>query len=330
MLDFTTYEAINYPSSTAHHKLLDVTSREYWEISLKQTAKKHLTLMSDDELDADWKLNEFFGTIAIINLPKDTERLSRTIGELQHIGVYTYEIFPAIDGRSEVSPHIWQKFVDNPRTTFDINTPEGKLAFDRLRQGIAGCYLSHYYLIQQAKAAFDSALMQLEIAAANRDPLAIDLAKDLVRKYSSILILEDDNGFGIVDSKGASSSKKGVGRLLRQALIEMPDGWDMFYFMCAAHEKTKSTSKHLRRLKRSVFQNAYVINHTMYEPLIKALKQIEDPLIRTMKPVDKAISFIHHQHKVFAIYPSIAFQYNGISNIDSNTSDKLGQWQPIL
>lgn len=330
MIDLPSHDAINTTPSIAHHKFVDAISKATWQISLKEIAKDHLAHMSPEELDADWKLNEFFGTIAIINLPKDTSRLSRTLEELHHIGVHNYDIFPAIDGRKEVSPDIWKKMVDNPRVTFDIHTPDGKLALDRLQQGVAGCYMSHYRLIQYMKASFDLALQQLEIANINRDPQAINQAKDLVRKFSTVLILEDDNGFGIVNANGLTCSKEGTGLLLRKALMELPDNWDMFYLMCAAHEKTKATSSHLRRLRRSVYQNAYVINHTMYEPLIQALKQIEDPLVTSIKPVDKAISAIHHHYKVFAIYPSIAFQYNGISNIDSTTSEKLVQCQPIL
>lgn len=329
MFDYLPPDCIDTSVSIVHERMVNLDHPASYEIPFSVIVKKHLGTMTDEELDTDWKLNELFGSIVVINLPEDTERLYRVTEELNRVGVFDYEVFPAINGRKELDASIWRKFHSN-REEFDINTPEGQQALNRLHQGEAGCYMSHYKVIQYVNESFDNALKQLRNAMKKGDQNAIWNAKKLVRKYSRVLILEDDNGFGIVNDDGISSSKAGTGRLLRQALLEIPEDWDMLYLMCAAHEKTKSTSPRLRRLKKSVFLNAYVVRHTMYEPIIKALKKIEDPQVTNVSEVDKAISNIHHRHKVFAIYPSVAFQYDGRSSISSMDTNKLTQCQPIF
>lgn len=328
MFDYLPHETIDISSPIVHESVVakNVSS---WDISLSSMAKLHLATMSDEDLDKDWRLNEFFGTIAIINLPNDTERLTRVTEELISIGTQEFEVFPATNGRKDLPASIWTKLYHN-RNDIDTKLPEGKLALERLHQGEAGCYMSHYRLVQSIKIAFDTALKQLKKARAIQNPQAIAEAKNMVRKYSRILILEDDNGFGIVNEEKKTSSKVGCGRLLRQAIKDLPDNWDMLYITSSAHEKTKKVARHLYKLKRSVFLNAYVINYTMYDPIIDTLKQIEDPLISQVWPVDKAISKIHYRYNVFAIYPSIAFQYDGKSSIDSTHTYKLRQGQPKL
>lgn len=324
MFDYLPPENLNVSVPVVHERMVSL-DHSYEMPSLNSIAKAHLKTMTRKELDNDWKLNEFFGSIVVINLPHDTERLSRIIEELHQVGVHDFEIFPAINGRQDVDEAIWRKFKHT-----DLRKPEDKEALDRLHKGEAGCYLSHYRVIQNIKNSFENALWQLNEAIKSNNQEGIKQATKLAQKYSRVLILEDDNGFGIVDEDKISSSKTGVGYLLRQALLEIPDKWDMLYLMCAPHEKTKSYSPHLYRLKRSVFLNAYVVNYTMYVPIINALKKIDDPKVKKIYPVDKAISIIHEYFRVYAIYPSIAFQYGGVSSIASTTSEKLTQCQPIL
>lgn len=317
----------DYIPPIVHERL--VSRQDYsWDTSPNLIAQKHLATMSPEELDHDWRLNDFFGTIAVINLPQDTARLKRITEELNSIGTYDFEVFPAIDGRKDLDPSIWTKLKKN-RLGNNIAEGEKKNTLDRLHQGEAGCYMSHYLLIKRTKEAFDSATNELKNAVAHNDEFAISNATDKVRKYSRILIFEDDNGFGIVNKKKSKSSKKNSGTLFRKALKELPKQWDMLYFMCAAHQKTQTTSTHLRQIKRSVFANAYAVNHTMYDPIISILKQIEDPEITEVLPLDKAISYSHYLYHVYAIYPSITFQFNGISTIDSTSTPTLTQCQPI-
>ncbi|MCE5318422.1 MAG: hypothetical protein LLG04_13815, partial [Parachlamydia sp.] len=48
-----------------------------WHIPLCAVADSHLQAMGPDDLDKDWKLQEFFETIIVINLPHAEERLAR-------------------------------------------------------------------------------------------------------------------------------------------------------------------------------------------------------------------------------------------------------------
>lgn len=328
MFDFIPQEVSTHLYPTAHE--LIVNQQYPWDIPLNAIAEEHLATMTKEELDSDWRLNEFFGTIAVINLPQDKKRLVRITKELNAVGTYEFEVFPAIDGRKDIDPSIWSKFTLN-RLGNNIPKNEKQSALDRLHQGEAGCYMSHYLLIKRTKDAFDKAINDLKNAETLNDELMIKEAIAKVHKYSRILILEDDNGFGIVNpKKKTKSSRNNSGTLLREAIKTLPKAWDMLYLMCAAHQKSQKISEHLYQIKRSAFANAYVINYTMYDPILAILAQIEDPSVKEVLPLDKAISYNHFLFNVYAIYPSIAYQYNGISSIDSTSKPTLTQCQPIL
>lgn len=325
------YMILEQTAKTAYQVVHEqvVSQQTYsWDIPINVIAQEHLATMSSEELDNDWRLNEFFGTIAVINLPQDTERLKRITEELHAVGTYDFEVFEAIDGRKDLQPAIWKKLKKN-RLKNPIDKNEKKEILDRLHQGEAGCYMSHYLLIKRTKEAFDNAVNELQNAKSLNDEIAISNATNKVRKYSRILILEDDSGFGIVHEDKTQSSKKGVGILFRKALKTLPKRWDMLYLMSIAQEKTKKISEHIYQLRRSAFANAYVINYTMYAPIISILEQIEDPKIKEVLPLDKAISYRHYLYRVFAIYPSIAFQFDGTSTIDGVATPTLQQHQPI-
>lgn len=314
-------------SPVVHEQLVSQPTYS-WEIPIHAIAQEHLETLSSEELDNDWRLSEFFGTIAVINLPQDTERLKRITEELHAVGAYDFEVFEAIDGRKDLKPSIWKKLKKN-RLRSPIDNNEKKEILDRLHQGEAGCYMSHYLLIKRTKEAFDRAINELKNAKSLKDEIAISIATNKVRKYSRILILEDDTGFGIVNADNTQSSKKDVGTLFRKALKTLPKRWDMLYLMSIALEKSKKLSKHIYELRRSAFANAYVINYTMYDPIITILERIEDPKIKEVLPLDKAISYRHYLYRVYAIYPSIAFQFDGTSTIDGMITPTLKQHQPI-
>lgn len=295
--------------------------------SLRSIAKNHLKTMTKSELDSDWKLDEFFETIFVVNLPQSSTRLQKMTEELHAIGTKNFEVFKAIDGRREVAPELWQKFYLNLHGIGN-DTEEGKKALDELHKGQAGCYMSHYTILQNVHNAFQNALKDLKAAQKAQDSLAARQHKKTARKYSRVLILEDDGGFGILNNETQIISKKGVGRILRKALSKLPDNWDMLYFVVHATEPTYEVTKHLRKLNRSWSMLAYAVNHRMYEPLLKRLQKIEDPDITKVWPIDNEIGEIHYKHNVYAIYPSIVFTQAGKSHITDKTWDAW-QGQPI-
>lgn len=295
-------------------------------IPLREMAQMHLATMSDKELDNNWKLHEFFETIAVINLPHAQKRLQNITQELHDIGTDTFEVFRGIDGRKEVDPSIWNKFCRNLHN-IDTSTEEGRCAIELLHQGQAGCYLSHYQLIKKVKAFFESAQQEWIAAKANQDAAAIRKAESHLRRYSRVLIFEDDGCFGFLQND-SKISKRGVGKVLRQALRTVPDNWDMIYFVVHASEPTVRISSRLRKLNRTWALTAYAVNYPMYGPLVELLQKIEDPAITQVQPVDNEIGEIHHLHNVYAIYPSVVYTAAGKSYITGKTWN-LWQGQPI-
>jgi GR25 family glycosyltransferase involved in LPS biosynthesis len=296
-----------------------------WHIPIHTIAKEQLATMSDRELDRDWKLSDFFGTIAVINLPHATERLTRVKRHLHRIGTDEFTVFAAIYGRTELDASIWKKIRGN-RDGIDSHSKKGREALDRLHQGEAGCYMSHYKLLQNVRNSFKEALAELQAA---QDDEAIKSATAKVRKYSRVLIFEDDVGFGLVNKQKTAATKKGAGKLLRKALKNLPENWDMLYLIVNATEPTKAVTPHLRKMKRSWCAAAYAVNYTMYRPLLRLLKKIEDPAVTKILPVDNCISSLHHRHNVYAIYPSLVYHQVGPSQISAKSMRKLWQGQPI-
>lgn len=316
------------PARVVHEIVVEPRKTDDWNIPLRTLAKKQLAKMKSDELDRNWKLNDFFGNIIVINLPQATERKEQITKELQQIGTKDFKFFPAIYGRTSVDQEIWQKFFKN-RDKIDVSTSEGQLALDRVHQGEAGCYMSHYTAVKQAKDAFDNAKKEFAAAEAAQDKLAISNAKKKLRKYSRVLIFEDDVGFGIANKQRTATSKKGAGKLFRKALAQLPDDWDMLYFVVHAMDPTKKQASHLRKLKSSWYFGAYAINHKMYDSYISTLSKIENPAITKLQSVDLEISLTHHKHKVYAIYPSVVYSYPSPSHISTLRYNNLWQGQPL-
>lgn len=294
-----------------------------WHIHLGDIADSHLQTMNSKDLDRDWKLHEFFETILVINLPHAGERLDRFKQEMQKIGSARFEIFQAINGRKDLPQSIWGKMIGN-RDNIDTSNGKGKLKLDLLHQGEAGCYMSHYLALKGVKEKFDEALLQYQTAQMESERMA---AAANVRKYSRVLIFEDDSGFGFVRRHQKSATLRGAGSHLRKALKELPEKWDLLYFIIHPTQPTKQISPSLYKIRKSWCAAAYAVNHTLYEPLLKKLKQIEDPLVTSILPVDGAICSLHKHYNVYAIYPSIVFHHPGKSQISARSNHSLWQGQ---
>lgn len=330
MFDFIPVERFDLSVPVVHEVVVTDDENPLWAPNLNNIASRHLATMSDDELDNDWKLNEFFGTIAVINLPRASERLLNMTKELNQIGVGSFEKFQAVDGRTEVPDSIWMKFVrERSRGKLIPHSYKDKEQIWNMFHAEAGCYLSHYQLIKSVKDAFETNLRQFEEAKATNDAELISNAQNAVRKCSRLLILEDDGGFGFVAEDKQTVIKKGVGRHLREALQELPADWDMLYLVVHVQEPTKEISPHIRKVKRTWCCVAYAINYTMYGNLVDHLKKIEDPAVKAMLPVDNEIGKINENYHVYAIYPSIVYHQAGTSQISSRKNPELWQGQPI-
>jgi len=297
--------------------------------TLRAIAKRHLKTMSKRALDKDWKLNDFFKRIVVINLVQATARKNRIIEQKKMIGNPTFRFFKAIDGKTSVDESIWKKFTSN-RENYNPDTDEGKHALERFHKGEAGCYLSHYSVIRHTKECFDKALQNFTLAKKMRDAKKIKQAKRKLNRYSRILILEDDAAFGLVDEEQNQASPKKTGYVLRKALAHLPDDWNILYFMVHATKPSKKVSVHLRKLTTSWSAVAYAINYTMYDALLGRLETIFDPKILEIYPIDTEISELQKHYKTYAIYPSIVYHQDGTSAISGRFRPELWQGQPTM
>lgn len=298
-------------------------------IGHQKLAWEQLADMADEELDADLSLDQFFGSIYVINLPHAKDRLKRITRDLHAIGLRHFQIWQATNGRNpqEVPEAIWSKMNLNWRQ-IDTSTQEGLKELQRQHQGEAGCFLSHYRLLCHVQANFIKACQDLQEAKEHNDAAGIQSASMRARKYSSVLIMEDDNSFGFVnrnDYKTATTA--GLGRLLREAMTELPDDWDMLYFMVQSRHSLPF-SHHLRQLSWGTLMNAYAVSYRMYDDIIEQLKQIEDPEVIELKPVDVEVAMLHQGHRCYATKPAIAYQCEGTSQIVGWIVDGLRQLGP--
>lgn len=275
----------------------------------------------------NWGLQDHFGSIFVINLEHAEQRRIQIAKALESVGVFKkdFEFFKAIDGRKDLDESIWKKMHMN-WAKIDISTPEGRAKLDRQFQGEAGCYMSHYRLIQRVSQAFDEAEGELQNAKLANDATKIAEAEKKVKKYSSVLILEDDTGFGLVQKDGASATLEKTTEIFTEAMKELPPYWDMLYFDVLVRHPSIEESPHLARLIGGDWLNAYAVHQRMYKVLVEALRPIENPEVKKIDPVDTTIHSLHPQHFCYCVMPSLAFQGGGLSFITSNEK-KLSQKQ---
>lgn len=320
MSSLRSYPMLELPAPEIVHEIVIDHQKIAWE---------QLSDMTDEELDSDFKLDRFFESIYVINLPNAKERLKRITRDLKAIGLRHFEVWKATNGRNpeEVPESIWSKMSLNWRN-LDVTKPEGLKALQQQHKGEAGCFLSHYRLLCSIQASFEKACEELKEAFAAKDDAKIKRASAQARKYSSVLVMEDDNGFGIVDTSDyQSASTAGVGRLLREAMTELPEDWDMLYFMVQSYQPLSHTP-HLKQLTWGTLMNAYAVSYRMYDDMIEQLRRIEDPEVTSLKPVDVEVAALHANHNCYAIMPAIAYQCEGTSQIVGWTTSALRQLQP--
>jgi UDP-N-acetylglucosamine:LPS N-acetylglucosamine transferase/GR25 family glycosyltransferase involved in LPS biosynthesis len=278
-------------------------------------AKTDLETMTNQEMDDDWKLDTYFGNIRVINLREQEEKYRICITNLQEIGLKEGDIerFNAIVGR-DLPRELW----DRMQSTLDRDT-------DKLHQGQTGCYMSHYLVIKEAKARYDNAKKELKEAKAalqgargsghgNLPDLErqLRLAEEKKRKYSSTLVIEDDNKFGrVTNAERKEFTLKNVGRVFREAMLHLPKDWDSILFSALEiGSKGRLRFDPKRRVKKLVYayeSNAYAISSKYYEKVIKALEKINNPQ-KSLLPVDIELAKIMDTNKVYVATPPLAFQ----------------------
>lgn len=291
-------------------------------IDHKALAQKDLAAMGDDQMDSDWGLNRYFGNIQIINLDHQKDKYKECTDNLRQVGLKEgdYERFSAILGK-DLDKEIW-------------NRCKSKLypdQLDKLHQNQAGCYMSHYTVIKQAKANYDKAMLRLEKAeeALNKAKKSgsvlpeltkeVEEAKAQVHKYSSTLILEDDNKFGRLNSDETTFTYKKVGRVFREAMLHLPNDWDMVYFSAFEFPHGEGANPFIPniRMKQLIYAydlNAYAVSAKFYDKALEILKKIEQPGV-PYEAVDVEYALVMKDHQIYASTPPLASQGGTVSSI---------------
>lgn len=274
------------------------------------------------------RLEEQFGAIFVINLPEAEERRQGIAETLHEIGVNHFEIISAINGRKDVEEDLWHK-MDHNWKRINLKTEKGREKFDKQRKGETGCYLSHLKALKIANERFKEAGVELENALNCDDLAAAKEAYKKQKRYRRVMILEDDCAFGIVSADCNSASLENVEELFQKAMLELPERWDMLYFMAWSREPEDPQSAHLVKLTNAISLIAYAVNQPFYETVINHLEKIYDPKVAHVKPVDDAIAELQPQANCFAVNPSIAYQRECVSSITSKHYTKYYQKQPV-
>lgn len=277
-----------------------------------------------DPSDKNWGLNDYFGHVYVINLDdtaKSGDRFARNLQritrDLHNVGCQTFERFRATDGATELEESVWKRVDDN-----SLNLEPG-VELDRQHKAQAGCFMSHYRVIKDAQEKHQHAIQMLRMAKNDNERTAAEVA---IKEYDSILILEDDNGFGWVNKPPigpATVNMQGSGNAFKQIMRELPKDWDMLYLLsieCGPKgtgwmkAKSPSFSKHLNRLQYGLLTNAVAINSRAYPIILKALSKIDDPL-QKFRPVDHEYARLHKKLNVFTPKHPLAYQAPGESSI---------------
>jgi len=349
---FLPLKLLFFPRHTIKAKIIDTKSDSLTTIFHQTIAQNQLATMSPEELDKNWKLNDYFPNIRVINLDdkpgsadptKFKRRLDRITDDLNNIGGATFERLRATYGALELSREVWSRVQDN---SFNLTGEEQ----DRTHKAQAGCYMSHYRAVKEASDKYDAALKELEEAKAllknsnnlNEEQNALHLiegAQAKVKRYSNVLVLEDDNGMGFVKKPDANTlatvEMKGSGIGFRKVMQELPQDWHMLYFCTAECGKegkrwivpSPQHSEHLNRLDYGLLCNALAINHTAYPVILKALSKIDDPT-KPFRPLDHEYAMLHGKLNVFSPKNPLAYQGAGDSSISVGTSNEPwnGTW----
>ncbi len=330
-------------------------------IDHQDIAKNELKTMSSEEQNRDWHLLKYVGHTRLINLDRDLERLTPAYEHFAKIGLKKDDVerFSAILGKN-LSSEIWNRFPDHHNPFMNKLTKLFKkitknTGFDRWHQAQAGCFMSHYKIIKEAKDNFEKAKTEyanlqkeyLEFQSktpsldndAQKEQIQvikekIEAAVEQIKKFSSVLVMEDDNRFGqVIDSQRKETTLTNVGTVFRQVMQELPHDYDMLFFASIVSKKKKwgnmkdilgakntrkrlkhVTSERIVKLDYGHATNAYLVHSRFYDTLLNKLKKIEIPG-QPLKAVDVEIAELMESSKTYLAVPPLAYQGGFLSSI---------------
>jgi hypothetical protein len=286
-------------------------------------AKEELATLTDSAMDANWNLQKYFGQIKVISSNTQSNRFKRFQQELKMIGLtpQNYEVVPGVDG-SKLDRFFWNRMVKWDKNQLTPNEHKRRL------QGQAGCVLAHYNAIINTITCYKAAKEILKKVKADSHATSADVckARNQVRKFSSLVIFEDNAGVGKVTGN-YSADIKGYGRLFRSAMKDLKD-WDMFYFMSTGN--AKKISSNLAKLEYGLITKCYAINARVYDKILKVLSVVTNPN-KKIKPIDHILAGLHEQTNSFVSTPPLFYRFASVSevgaNLGNNSSKPPTNWQ---
>lgn len=311
-------------------------------IAHQKIAQAALSSMTSEEMDRNWKLDEIFGQVRFINLDGHTERLEGLFQSLKSIGLKK-GLYSRYSGC--IGTNLPKETYDRMRSNYkkiDASTESGRRQLDRQHMGQMGCYLSHYLLIKETASNYELAEKKLNALPWNASVEERRKAEDELRKYSSILILEDDARFGRILPEhiteldggiGAYSdtfTHKGNGKIFYEAMKDLPENWDMLHFVTInIREPAKTSNKHLLQLKESMSLVAYAVSARMYPKLLKQLEKIETIPTCQVDAIDEEIVHLQKNSHCYAIFPPLVGQGTDsiINGVQSDPDSRRTYWQ---
>lgn len=276
-------------------------------ICQSQIAAEELKIRDDAWLDSNWSLPKYFGHIKVITMDQNGERYKLFQEEIRKIGLSEseFEVVQGIDGKT-LPLSLWNRMESS-----DIRKGECPPEhLERRKQGQMGCYMAHYQAIKATAAMYEKAKAAFETLQSRPDtsPEALAAASEALKKYSSVLIMEDNNGFGKVTGP-RSAELSTYGKKFREVMKDLPETWDMFYFksMKLPQNAIEQITPRLAKMSYGVVTKCYAIHAPMY---VKVVKVLEEALAGDQKihPVDNVIATLHPSTRCYVATPPLTYR----------------------
>ena len=298
----------------------------YEKSSRAAIAAYQLQTLTGQELDSDWRLNDFFGHIKVIG-DKASPRYPLLLEKLKEVGLEEsqFELSPVVHG-SSLSEMIWSR------------VPAWAAQEIATKQGIAGCSMAHYYLIKDTRDRYKRAL-QRYTELKKKLPANIrrfQAAKKELKKYSSVLIIEDNNAFGRLH-KG-KPLLTGMGIKFRETLMQLPEDWDMFYFICMHGFRDyprAQTVPHCPLILKAVYglvTKCFAVRSTAYDALTRYFERcIFASSNGELLPADHIVARLHSKLNAYIAKEPLAYRFSCPSMVGSHPGVNVSRhhWQPI-
>lgn len=292
--------------------------------TFSQMAAKQLISLNNKDLDKNWQLPEYFGHIKVIS-SKDSPRYAVFIEKMKEVGLTEeqIELSPCISG-SALDKSLWSRVP--PRIVED----------DLKKQGVAGCFYAHYIAIKDTYERYKRAIEHYTALQNEANPslLKLYLAQAQIDKYSSVLIMEDNNAFGLLLGDGVPTLE-GKGRKFRETIAQVPGDWDLFYFVILHGEWGTPRAEFIEgrpdilKAKFGLLTKCFAVNASAYETVVRQFETyLFSPPEQELLPSDFMYALLHEKLHAYIAREPLAYRYNCPSLVGNSDHYEEKHFQP--